>query len=87
MSDTQKNLVNLSWARRKAAEAFSAGLRAGDLLTMEEADEIKEFRQFLSEALSQKGLQLEEEPDGYRVVRAPFTLEMTPHMRLSAAGA
>lgn len=63
------------WARQRAAEAFAAGLQLGDLLTPEEADDIKAFRQHLATALVARGFQLQEEPEGWRVVRSPFSVE------------
>lgn len=84
MKNEPENLVKASWARKRAAEAFAAGLRPGDLLSPDEAEDIKEFRAFLAEALARRGLQLNEELDGYRVARAPFTFEAMSTMRLSA---
>lgn len=77
MTRTKKDskLVETVWARQQAAEAFAAGLQLGDLLTPEEADDIKLFRQHLAGALAKRGMQLNEEPEGWRVVRSPFAVE------------
>jgi len=79
------HLTDTSWARQSAAEAFANGLQVGDLLTQPEADDIKEFRQFLAGALAHRGLQLQEEPDGWRVVRAPFQFEAMSRLQVVGA--
>lgn len=79
-------LSDVSWARQRAAQAFAAGLQVGDLLSQEEADDIREFRAFLAQALAERGLQLNEEPEGWRVARAPFQFEALALMHLAVVG-
>lgn len=76
MRSARGNLVAVSEARQRAADALAAGLRAGDRLTDEDVDDIKEYRAYLPEALAKRHLQLQEEPAGWRVVRAPFSSEV-----------
>lgn len=82
--ESRGKLTEISEARQRAALAFVSGLTIGDLLTHEEADEIREFRAYLASALAQRGLQLNEEPEGWRVARAPFVLDITARMHLTA---
>lgn len=67
----------VSEARVRAADAFAAGLRVGDMLEDEDIEAIRDFRAYLPEALVKRRMQLQEEPHGWRVIRAPFTFEAT----------